>query len=147
MDRWKRLFAGEEGQIVGQVIKYGLIFAVIILIIVEVGPLLINRVTIQQDGQDIAEAAAFQYTHGGGNFDMVRDAVVEEMRTMGYKENEISETVASIKLLPEGSSQKEKVQVTVVRYANTLLTRNIKQLKKYSRIAATKEATIATSGK
>jgi hypothetical protein len=65
------------------------------------------------------------------------------MRLMGYSDEEIKES--TIEFLPVESQTKETVRVTVVKYASTLITRNISYLKRLARMAKTAEANIASS--
>ena len=62
---------------------------------------------------------------------------------MGYSDEEIRES--TIEFLPVESQTKETVRVTVVKYANTLITRHVSFLKRFARMAKTSEANIQSS--
>jgi hypothetical protein len=128
----------ERGQILRSVIIIGLVIALIIFVLVEAGPIIWFRISTMNDAGDVAETAAGEYVRNGEEGALA--SAGEQMQLMGYSEEEIRES--SVVFLPEGGGQKETVRVTVVKYASTLLTRRINQLKRYSRVATTREAKI-----
>ena len=136
---FKRFLADESGMILRSVIKWGVIAAILILIIVEVGPLIWIRVFTIQNVGDIASAAACDYRLYHDE-ESARKIAVEKLRLMGYSEKEIEECV--VEFLPAGNAAKQSVRVTVVRYAKTLITKHIKQIEKYARVSTTKEVNI-----
>ena len=140
----KKLVVDESGQILKQVIKIGLIVAVVILILSEAGPLVVYRITGIQDAEDMANEAAYQYGLFQ-NEDQARSEVAAKLQVMGYSDEEISESV--VQFLPAYSAAKTSVKVTLVKYVNTLLTRHIGALKRFSRVAITREANMATAEK
>jgi len=111
-------------------------------LIVEVGPIIWGRIFIVNDAEDVANAVAFEYRTSDSMSSAVEEAATK-MRLMGYSDDEIRESV--VEFLPVESKTKEKVRVTVVRYANTLITRHIKYFKRFARMAKTNEASIAGS--
>jgi ABC-type glycerol-3-phosphate transport system permease component len=141
--RIKRLLRDESGQILRHVVSIGVVIAIIVLILVEVGPIVWLRISSIQDAEDIVDAAVFQYR----TFTSVDEAISEvtaKMKTMGFSDEEIRES--TVLFLPIESNKKTVVRVTIVRYANTLVTRHINVLKKYSRVATTKEGTLLAPG-
>jgi ABC-type glycerol-3-phosphate transport system permease component len=140
--RLKRVLLNESGQILRHVITIGLIVLVIILILAEVGPLIWLRIFSIQDAEDIANSAAFQYKVFKNEQEAINE-VASKMKTMGYTDEEIRQS--TVLFLPAGPDEKTVARVTVVRYANTLITKHINALKRFARIATTKEASIATA--
>ena len=141
--RIKRLLEDESGQVLKYIWKIGIPVAVLILLVVEVGPLIWLRFSMIQDAEDLAAAAAFQY-RVYQNEKLAIDEVVMKMQTMGYSDEEINSSI--LVFLPPGNAKKEKVQFTAVKYANTLVTRHIGPLKKFAKVSVTKEAPIVAPG-
>lgn len=135
----KRFLADESGMILRSVIKWGIIAVVIAIIVVEVGPLIWIRIFSVQNVDDVASAAASEYSLNHDE-EEARKSAAEKLRLMGYSEKEIEECV--VQFLPAGNVPKQSVRVTVVRYANTLITKHIKQIEKYARVSTTKEVSI-----
>ena len=137
-----RALNDESGQILAQVIKIGIIVLVLGLLIVEVGPIIWGRITIINDAEDVAMGAAFDYKTTDSQSSAI-DAAGTRMRLMGYSDEEIRQSI--VEFLPVESPAKEKVRVTVVKYASTLITRHVSYLKRFARMAKTAEADIATA--
>lgn len=135
----RRFLADESGLILRSVIKWGIIVVVIAIIIVEVGPLIWIRIFTIQNVDDIASAAACDYRLYHDE-ETARESAADKLRLMGYSEKEIEECV--VEFLPAGNAAKQSVRVTVIKYANTLITRHIKQIEKYARVSTTKEVNI-----
>jgi hypothetical protein len=129
----------ESGQILRHVITIGLVIVLVILILAEVGPLVVHRIAGVQDAETAAEAAATDYRLYRNEGQAVNE-VAERLKTMGYSDREISEAV--VQFLPASAAEKTTVKVTVIKYVNTLLTRRIKQLERFSRVAISQEASI-----
>ncbi|MDD5448743.1 MAG: hypothetical protein PHO53_06240 [Actinomycetota bacterium] len=138
-----RYITDESGQIFKHVMKIVLVVVVIGILLSEGGPLLFYRFSTMQDAEDIAKSAASEYLMQQKNIPGVLNTIGSQLRTMGYSEEEISQCV--IQFLPVESREKTSVRATVVKYANTLFTRNIEPLKKYSRIASTREEELSSS--
>jgi ABC-type glycerol-3-phosphate transport system permease component len=136
-----RLLRDQSGQILRHVITVGIIIAVIVLVLVEVGPIVWLRISSVQDAEDIVDAAVFQYRTFNSVDEAIRE-VTAKMKTMGFSDEEIRES--QVLFLPLESNKKTSVRVTIVRYANTLVTRHINALKKLSRVATTKEGVLVT---
>lgn len=134
--RLGKLLAGESGQIVRHIVIFGVVFAIVILVIVEVGPLIWGRFDVSQSADDFANAAANQYRAYHDEATAVEE-VTNKLKLAGYTDEEIRQ--CSVVFLPTGPVPKTAVRVTVVKYANTLITKHINALKKYSKITATKE--------
>ncbi|MBN1288623.1 MAG: hypothetical protein JXA49_03190 [Actinobacteria bacterium] len=137
--RW--IIAEEEGFALKFFVKAMILVVVVLFALSEVGPLIWFRFTTIQDAEDLAASIATEYRINKDTQGIV-DLMAYKLRMMDYKEDEISQCV--IELLPANSDEKTSVRITVVKYANTLVTRHIKQLKKYSRVATTREAAIPT---
>lgn len=137
-----RALNDESGQILAQIIKIGLIVLVVVFVIAEVGPIIWGRISIINEAEDVANAVAFEYRMTGSESAAVEEAA-GKMRLMGYSDDEIRES--SIEFLPLAGKTKEKVKVTVVRYASTLITRHVKYFKRFARLANTSEVDISTS--
>jgi hypothetical protein len=137
-----RALNDESGQILRQIILIGLIVLVVGFLIVEVGPIIVGRISIINDAETVANAVAFVYKTAESESAAVEEAA-RKMRLMGYSDDEIRESV--VEFLPVKSKTKEKVRVTVVRYANTLVTRHIKYFKRFARMAKTSEVSISGS--
>ena len=135
-----RALNDESGQILAQVIKIGIIVLVLVLLIVEVGPIIWGSISIINDAEDVANATAFEYRMTNSESAAV-EAAADKMRFMGYSDDEIRES--TIEFLPIDSTTKEKVRATIVKYASTLITRHIKYLKRFARMTKTSEANIA----
>lgn len=139
-----RMVSDESGQILKHVITMGIVIAVIILILAEAGPLIVHRIAGVQDAETAASAAAADYRLYRNEEQAIRE-VAEKLQTMGYSDREISESV--VQFLPATQAEKTVVKVTVVKYVNTLLTRHISQLERFSRVAISQEASIAEAKK
>ncbi len=139
--RIERIRRDQSGQILRHVVTIGIVIAIIVLILVEVGPIVWLRISSVQDVEDIVDAAVFQY-RTFNNVDEAINEVSAKMLAMGFSEEEIRES--TVLFLPLESNKKTSVRVTIVRYANTLVTRHINALKKLSRVATTREATLVT---
>jgi len=136
--RLGKLLAGESGQIVRHIVIFGVVFAIVILVIVEVGPLIWGRFDVSQSADDFANAAANQYNayHDEGT---AVEEVTNKLKLAGYTDEEIRQ--AAVIFLPAGVTPKTAVRVTIVKYANTLITKHIGPLKKFAKITSTKELT------
>ena len=131
---------GESGQILKYVVTFGIVIAVIILLLVEVGPIVLVRITSIQEAEDLAADAAMQYYMNNSDESKVRELAAEKMKLMNFSDDEIRSSV--VEFLPEGSFQKTTVRVTAVRYAKTLVSRHISWLKRLERVTTTKDAPI-----
>jgi len=130
----------ESGQILRHVVTIGIAFVVIILLIVEIGPIVLIRFSSLQEAEDLAADAAFQYYMNNFNEVSTRELVAEKMKLMNFSDDEIRDSV--VQFLPEGTSTKTSVRVTVVRYAKTLVSKHISWLKKLEKVTSTKEAPV-----
>lgn len=137
--RARKLLSGENGQILRRVITFGVIFAIVILLIVEFGPLIWERFNVAQTADDVANAAANSY-YAYHDKDLVIKDITDKLRLAGYSDDEIRE--AQVLFLPGGAQQVQSIRVTVVKYANTLISRHIGALKKLARIASSKEVSV-----
>jgi len=140
----KKLLASEDGGTLSFLIKVAIVIAVIALIIAEVGPVVWIHISTMQEADDIANGVAFAYkTQGNPDAGVAKAA--EMMKLMGYSDQEILES--RVEFLPPqaGPRDKTEVKVTVVRYAKTILTSHISFMKKWSRIATSKTASVAES--
>ena len=135
----KRYLSDESGLILRSIIKWGVLVAVIIILIVEVGPLIWIRIFSVQNVDEVAASAAGDYRLYRDE-ESARKNAADKLRLMGYSDKEIKECV--VEFLPAGNVPKQSVRVTLVRYANTLITKHIKQIEKYSRVSITAEANI-----
>jgi hypothetical protein len=133
--RFRKLLDDESGQILKRIIVFGVVFAFIILVVVEVGPLIWERFDVAQVSEDMASAAANNYRIYRNEAEAVAE-VTNKLQLAGYSPEEISQ--CSVYFLPS-SGPKMSVKVVIVRYANTLLTKNIKALHKFAKITATHE--------
>ncbi len=124
------------------VISIGVVVAVLVLLMSEVGPIVWLRISSIQDAEDIVNSAAFEYRLYKSE-DQAMSEVVAKMKTMGFSDEEIRQS--TVLFLPLNAAEKTMVQVTVVRYANTLVTRHINPLKKFARVATTKQASVTTA--
>jgi len=137
-----RALNDESGQILAQVVKVGIIVLVLAFLIVEIGPIIWGRITIINDAEDVAMGVAFEYKTTE-NLSGAIEAAAYKMRLMGYSDEEIRES--TVEFLPLESQTKETVRVTVVKYANTLITRHVSFLKRFARMAKTAEASVASA--
>jgi hypothetical protein len=136
--RTKQLLSSESGQILRKIIYAGVVFAVIIFLVVEFGPLIWQRFDVAQSADDMANAAANTYNAYHDQALVVKE-FTDKLRLAGYSDAEISQS--QILFLPTGQVP-QSIRVTVVKYADTLITKHINALKKYSRIAATHEIAV-----
>ena len=130
----------ESGQILRHVVTIGIAFVIIILLIVELGPIVLIRFSSIQEAEDLVADAAFQYYMNNFSEVRTRELVAEKMKLMNFSDDEIRDSV--VQFLPEGTSTKTSVRVTVVRYAKTLVSKHISWLKKLERVTSTKEAPV-----
>lgn len=137
--RLRHLLEDESGLILKSVIKWGVIVAVVAVIIVAVGPLVWMRIFSVQNADEVASASATDYRLYHDE-EKARTAAAEKLRLMGYSDEEIKECV--VQFLPPGNVTKQTVKVTVVRHADTFLTDHINALKKYAKVSTTAEASI-----
>ncbi len=136
--RARKLLSREDGQILRRIITFGVIFAVVILLIVEFGPLIWERFNVAQTADDIANAAANNY-YAYHDQNLVVKEVTDKLQLAGYSDDEIRQ--AQVLFLPTGA-QVQSIKVTVVKYANTLISKHINALKKLARIASSKEVSV-----
>lgn len=134
-----RLLAGESGQITRKLIVSAAIFAFVIFLVVEFGPLVWQRFDVMQSAEDLATAAAGSYRIYRSETEAVSE-VTNKMHVGGFSDDEIS--MSKVIFLPEGTSPKTHVKVEVTKYANTLVTKHVSALKKYSKITSSKTVTI-----
>jgi hypothetical protein len=132
----------ESGQVLRHVISIGVVVAVLVLVMSEVGPIVWFRISSIQDAEDIANAAAVEYRLYK-NEGQAMSEVMAKMKAMGFSDEEMRQS--TVLFLPLNAPEKTMVQVTVVRYANTLVTRHINPLKKFARVATTKQASVTTA--
>jgi hypothetical protein len=59
--RFEKLLNDETGQILRRVVVYGVVFAIFIALIVELGPLVWDRFSVSQTSDEVASAAANSY--------------------------------------------------------------------------------------
>ena len=137
-----RALNDESGQILAQVIRVGIIVLVLAFLIIEIGPIIWGRITIINDAEDVAMGVAFEYKMTESQSGAI-EAAAQKMRLMGYSDEEIRES--TVEFLPVESQTKETVRVTVVKYANTLITRHVSFLKRFARMAKTAEASVASA--
>jgi hypothetical protein len=137
--RARSLFSDESGQILRKIIIFGVTFAVIILIVVEFGPLLWERFDVSQMADDMANAAVNTYNAYHDQAQVVKD-IADKLKLSGYTDEEISQ--AQVLFLP-GGTDVQSIRVTVVKYANTLITKHINALKKFSKISASHELAVS----
>lgn len=140
----RRLLLDESGQILRHVIIIGLTIVVIVLILAEAGPIIWVRFSSIQDAEDIANTAAWQYKVFGTEREAINE-VAAKMKSMGYSDEEIRESLSTLVFLPEGPGPKTAVKVTVIKYTSTLIIRHINALKRFSRVATTKQVEISTA--
>jgi len=130
----------ESGQILKHVVKIGIVFVIVILLVVEVGPIIMVRFSSIQEAESLAADAALQYYMNNSNEERTRELVADKMKLMNFSDDEIKDSV--VQFLPEGSGTKTVARVTVVRYAKTLVSKHISWLKKLEKVTNTKEAPI-----
>lgn len=135
--RLKRLLDDESGQILSRVVIYGVIFAIVIALIVELGPLAWDRFSVSQTSDEVASAAANSYYASHDAHQAIVDATTK-LKLSGLTDEEISQ--CQIYFLPADSPTKLSVRVTVVEYANSWLLQKIGFLKKLSKISSTHES-------
>lgn len=135
----RRLIDDESGQILRKVIVSGLVFAFIIFLIVEFGPLIWQRFDVMQTSEDVAIAAAQNYRLNKSE-KQVLDEVTNKLQLGGFTDEEIR--MSKVLFLPGGSTEVTAIKVEISKYANTLITKHVNALKKYSKITSTKEVPI-----
>jgi hypothetical protein len=135
----RRLIRDESGQILRHVIVIGVAIVIVILLIVEIGPIVLLRISSINDAEEVAFEAASQFYQNRSE-EIARQMVVEKMQTMGFSDDEINASV--VQFLPEGPVAKTLARVTVVRYAKTLVSRHISWLRKYEKVSRTAESSI-----
>ncbi len=136
-----RSFKREKGDIViRHVIKIVLIVIIVIFLLVELGPIIWYRFTTMNEAEDIANAIAFEYRNSK-SIEKALYTASQEMIIRNYTEDEIKSSI--VQFLPEGNVPKEKLRVTIVKYANTLFTKHINPLKRFARVATTREVNLA----
>jgi Flp pilus assembly protein TadG len=134
--RLRRLLDDESGQILRRVVLYGVVFALIILIIVEFGPLLWDRFSVSQMSDDMANAAANSYNLSHDQVQAVTD-VTTKLKLSGLSDEEVQQ--CQVFFLPSDAPTKLSVKVTVVEYANSYILLKIGFLKKLAKITSTHE--------
>jgi Flp pilus assembly protein TadG len=134
--RLRRLLDDESGQILRRVILYGVVFALIILIIVEFGPLLWDRFSVSQMSDDMANAAANSYNLSHDQVQAVTD-VTTKLKLSGLSDEEVQQ--CQVFFLPSDAPTKLSVKVTVVEYANSYILLKIGFFKKLAKITSTHE--------
>lgn len=140
-------FKTDLGDERGDIIMRQLIIALAIVVAVgfllaEGGIIIWGRLSTAQSAEDLAAQIAFEYKLSN-NEDQAREVAADKMRLMDFSDQEITESV--VQFLPEGNVPKETVRVILVKYINTLFTRHIGPLKKFSKVTSTKDANIATA--
>ena len=134
--RLRRLLDDESGQILRRVVLYGVVFALIILIIVEFGPLLWDRFSVSQMSDDMANAAANSYNLSHDQVQAVTD-VTTKLKLSGLSDEEVQQ--CQVFFLPSDAPTKLSVKVTVVEYANSYILLKIGFFKKLAKITSTHE--------
>ena len=140
--RFKKLLNDESGQILRRAVIYGVVFAIFILLIIELGPLAWDRFSVSQTAEEVASAAANFYSASHDMKQTIEDATTK-LRLSGLTDEEISQ--CQVFFLPADSPAKLSVRVTVVEYANSYLLRKIGFLKKLSRISSTHESGLSAT--
>ncbi len=140
----RAFFDDESGQIIRKLVVAGVIFGVIILIVVEVGPLIWERFSVAQTAEDVANAAANQYYAYHDQAQVIKD-VADKLKLAGFSDDEIRQ--ATVEFKPHGGQQVLSIKVTVVKYADTLITKHINALKKFARISSSKEMSVLQQSK
>ncbi|PKQ28572.1 MAG: hypothetical protein CVT63_01955 [Candidatus Anoxymicrobium japonicum] len=139
-----KLLASEKGQILRHVIVVGIVIAIVIFAMTQIGPPIFERFSVAQTAEDIADAAANQYRAYHDEFQVVQECT-DKLRLAAYTDEEISQ--CEILFLPAGAQSKTSVRVTVIKFVDTMLTRNVKAFKKFSRITCSNEAPIVESNR
>ena len=129
--RLRRLLDDESGQILRRVILYGVVFALIILIIVEFGPLLWDRFSVSQMSDDMANAAANSYNLSHDQVQAVTD-VTTKLKLSGLSDEEVQQ--CQVFFLPSDAPTKLSGKVTVVEYANSYILLKIGFFRKILRL-------------
>ena len=140
--RLKRLLDDQRGQILGRVIIYGVVFAIVILLVVELGPLAWDRFSVSQMADDMANAAANTYNLNHDQKQAVED-VTTKLKLSGLSDEEVGQ--CKIYFLQTDANTKLSVVVTVTEYANSFLLKKIGFLKKLAKITSSHE--VGLSGK
>ena len=140
----RTFFNDESGQIIRKIVVAGVIFGVIILVIVEVGPLIWERFSVAQTAEDIANAAANHYFAYHDQPQAIQE-VADKLKLAGFSDDEIRQ--ATVEFKPSGGQQVLSIKVTVVKYADTLITKHINALKKFAKISASKEMSVLQQSK
>lgn len=136
----RRLLRDQSGQILRHVITIGVVIAIVILVVVEIGPIILLRISSINDAEEVAFEAASQY-YQNKNEDTARQMAADKMKMMGFSDDEITASV--VQFLPEGPVKKTLVRATVVRYAKTLVSSHISWLRKYEKVSKTADSPIA----
>jgi len=135
-----QVFANERGDIViRHVVKIILIVVLVIFILSELGPIIWYRFTTMNEAEDIANAIAFEYRNSK-DIQKALNTASQEMIIRNYSEEEIRNSI--VQFLPEGNVPKEKLRLTIVKFANTLFTKHIKPLKRFARVTTTREVSL-----
>jgi hypothetical protein len=138
-----RHFSGDRGDIIARQLIVALLIVVAIGFLLAEGGLIIwGRLSAAQSAEDLAGAIAFNYKMYH-NEQEARQEAGDKMRLMAFDDKEILESV--VQFLPEADANKTTVRVTVVKYINTLFTRHLGPLKKFSRVVVSKDADVATA--
>ena len=137
----RRLLRDESGQILRHVITIGVVIAIVILVFVEIGPIILLRISSINDAEEVANEAASQY-YQNKNEDTARQMAAAKMKMMGFSNDEITASV--VQFLPEGPVQKTLARVTVVRFTRTLVSSHISWLRKYEKVSRTADSTITS---
>ena len=140
--RFKKLLNDESGQILNRVIIYGVVFAIFILLIIELGPLAWNRFSVSQTADEVASAAANSYSASHDMKQAIEDATTK-LKLSGLTDEEIGQ--CQIYFLPADSPTKLSIRVTVVEYANSWLLQKVGFLKKLARISSTHESGLSAT--
>lgn len=120
-----------------------IVIAVLALMVAEVAPIVWLRFSSIQEAEDLASIVGQDYVFYHDESKSL-ELAAQKLQEMGYSDDEIRESV--VQFLPAGNPNKETISVTIVKYANTVVTRHVSFLKKYSRIATTREASLTTTG-
>jgi hypothetical protein len=138
-----RRLRSERGDIILKQIIIALVIVVVVgFLLTEGGMIIWGRISTTQSAEDVADAVAFDYKIYQ-NEQQAREVAADKMRMMSFSDQEISESV--VQFFPDGNVPKETVRVTVVKYINTIFTRHIGPLKKFSKVTVTKNANVATA--
>jgi hypothetical protein len=140
--RFEKLLNDETGQILRRVVVYGVVFAIFIALIVELGPLVWDRFSVSQTSDEVASAAANSYYASHDAHQAVVDATTK-LKLSGLTDEEIAQ--CQIYFLPADSPTKLSVRVTVVEYANSWLLQKVGFLKKWARISSTHESGLSAT--